>query len=436
VSPLDDEVALPDPGDVALAVLRELPGTSTLLFDRRLRVILATGLTVSHYGVEAYCLHDRDLEVAVGVDRFELYEHLCQAALSGQSGSAEIWSAQQTACYAVHVSPFYDDEQQVVGGVIVSQEITARKRAEEALRHAQERFDRMFESAPVGVALITVEGRWVRVNPALLEITGYSAMELLAKNNDEITHPDDLAAEREQMRQLLAGTLSEYQADKRYIHARGHVISATVSVSLVRDRDGEPLHLIAQIQDTSERKLMHERLRYLVDRDPLTDLRNRRCLERELRLAVERAHQQEEFAALLLIDLDNFKLINEVHGHRVGDDLLRTIAMELGQRLRGQDLVARIGGDEFAILLPKTEQAAAQAVARDLAHVISGCGIDIANRRIGCTASIGAVGIGPSTVDDQAVLIAADRAMYQAKSGRARVFQFPRSDTREVGPAQ
>ncbi len=405
-------------GSVALSVLRTLPLTSTLVFDDELRFVLAAGQALECFGAGDLDLEGRLAAEVLPVERWEIYEPLFNAALRGETRNLEIWSMGETHCYQVEVSPLCGEAQEILGGTAIFRDITPRKHAEEARRHAQERFELVFEQAPIGMALLTPDGRWVRVNQALLKITGYSSDELLRKTFHEITHPDDLALDAEHMRRLLLGEIRDYQMEKRYHHAQGHVISAMLSVSLVRDLQGRPLHLVAQIQDITERKLMEERLRHLAEHDALTGIRNRRLLEHELRQQVQRCQRYGEQAALLVLDLDDFKQVNDLHGHKTGDDLLKAVAHELELRLRGTDLVARLGGDEFAVLLPGTSGEAAQRVAIDLARVIADCGVTVADQRIATTASVGVGIIDRDTSSHENVLIEADRAMYSAKDAR------------------
>ena len=150
--------------------------------------------------------------------------------------------------------PICDEGGKVTGIVVMAQDITERKRAENILRESEERFSSAFEFAPIGMALVALEGRWVKVNRALCELVGYSEAELLARTFQEITHPDDLAADLENVRRLLAGEIRFYEMEKRYIHARGHFVTILLNVSLVRDAQGQPRYFIAQIQDITERK--------------------------------------------------------------------------------------------------------------------------------------------------------------------------------------
>jgi two-component system cell cycle sensor histidine kinase/response regulator CckA len=147
------------------------------------------------------------------------------------------------------------------GRIWTFRDITDRKRAEETLRESEERFAGAFEHAPIGVALVSPDGHWLKVNQALCEVVGYSAAELLTRTFQDITHPDDLAGDLENVRRLLAGEIGSYQIEKRYFHARGHPVTVLLNVSLVRDGQGRPRYFIAQIQDITERKRAENALR-------------------------------------------------------------------------------------------------------------------------------------------------------------------------------
>jgi len=142
-------------------------------------------------------------------------------------------------------------------------EVVKYQRAEKMLRESEERFSSAFEFAPIGMALVAPEGRWLKINHALSNLVGYTEAKLLASTFQDITHPDDLAADLEYVRRLLAGEIRFYQMEKRYIHAHGHFVTVLLDVSLVRDGRGQPLYFIAQIQDITERKRNEESLRLL-----------------------------------------------------------------------------------------------------------------------------------------------------------------------------
>ena len=160
---------------------------------------------------------------------------------------------------------------------------------EHGLREVRERFESAFANAPIGMALVDMNGAWLQVNDALCRITGYPESDLKATTLDAITHPEDVGLAADDLQQLLAGQIPSYQVEKRYRHAWGHYVWVLLTVSVVRDAQGDALHIIKQVQDISERKERARQLEYLVDHDFLTGLYNRRWFERELAREVERA---------------------------------------------------------------------------------------------------------------------------------------------------
>jgi diguanylate cyclase (GGDEF)-like protein/PAS domain S-box-containing protein len=306
------------------------------------------------------------------------------------------------------------------------QEMAARERAERARlevekvhREALGRFESAFGNAPIGMALVDMDGRWLQVNSALCRIVGYPEQELKATTFEAITHPDDVDLGADQRQELLAGRIHSYQVEKRYRHAWGHYTWVLLTVSIVRDGEGQAIHLIKQVQDISERKELARHLEYLVDHDFLTGLYNRRYFERELAREVERAKRYGTPGALLVIDLDHFKDINDSLGHRAGDGLLKNVAGVLKQRARQVDILARLGGDEFALLLPQTTAGDAEIVADGIVKGLNQRMAVDAEQSIVITASVG-VGISDGLTDTE-LLAYADLAMYEAKAaGRNR----------------
>ena len=263
------------------------------------------------------------------------------------------------------------------------------------------------------------------VNHALCDITGYTSAELIGRRFHDIAHPKDADNDVAERRRLLSGEIAAFQTEKRYFNAAGETMSALLAISLVRERDGTPLHYIVQLQDISERKHLEERLRHLADHDPLTGLRNRRLFEYDLELQVGRCQRYDENAALMLIDLDDFKDVNDSHGHRIGDEALRAVARTLTRRLRTTDLVARLGGDEFAVLLPHMDHPSAERVAADLTNVIATCVVDAGDAVLHLSGSVGFTLIDRQARDDEQILVEADRAMYAAKRAKALAVQVP-----------
>jgi len=268
--------------------------------------------------------------------------------------------------------------------------------------------DFAFDHAAVGMALFNTDGEFIRLNGAMCVLVGRPADELLGRRDQEFTHPDDRQADLDAAWRILRGEMHNFQCEKRYIHPDGEHVWVLASLTFVRDAHGRPVCWLGQFQDITE-------LRRLASRDPLTDTLNRRAFHAEL--------ERSPVGALLMLDLDGFKDVNDAHGHEAGDELLRVIAAAVGRRLRRDDVLARIGGDEFAVLLPGCSIDEATAVAHDLTAIVADQRFVFGGVECGVTASIGisTVEMGDTPAE---VLAAADRAMYSAKAvggGRVRL---------------
>jgi PAS domain S-box-containing protein len=198
-----------------------------------------------------------------------------------------------------------------------------------------------FALAPLGMALVALDGRWLHVNAALCELLGYTEDELLATTFQELTHPDDLELDLRLLQETVDGRRAGYSMDKRYLHASGRVIHAGLLVAAVPGPDGLPLHFIAQVHDLTARHDLGESLRTLARADPLTGLLNRRSFGEELEHELERCARHGSRANMAVIDLDGFKAVNDTHGHAAGDGVLRDVAARLSERVRASDVVGR-----------------------------------------------------------------------------------------------
>jgi len=159
------------------------------------------------------------------------------------------------------ISPLKDTTGKIIGSSIVKRDNTERKRVEQeckqietALRNSEEQFRHAFEDASIGMAIISLDGNWLKVNPAFCQIVGYSSEELLMLNFRDITHPEDIEGDLENIRQLSSGAISTYQREKRYFHKQGHIVWILLNGSVIQDEQGNPLHIIAQIQDVTARR--------------------------------------------------------------------------------------------------------------------------------------------------------------------------------------
>ncbi len=211
----------------------------------------------------------------------------------------------------------------IQGLVFNIRDITDRKSAEVALEQASEQFRLSFENAPIGMALTSIdpatEGRMLRVNQAMADMLGYTRDDLLCRTVAEITHPDDRRADQAAVASFLSGQATSFATEKRFLHADGHSIWVQLQVNMVMGHDGPHRYVINQMLDVTERREAEERLTFLALHDPLTGLANRRLLLDRLSLALARAARTGRMVAVLYLDLDRFKGINDSLGHDRGD---------------------------------------------------------------------------------------------------------------------
>ncbi|HCN89642.1 MAG TPA: GGDEF domain-containing protein [Oxalobacteraceae bacterium] len=312
--------------------------------------------------------------------------------------------------------------------VAVVRDITSRLRAEAALRESEERFRVAFSQAAVGLAHVAPDGRWLMANQKLCEIVGYTQEELLRLKYQDLTHPEDLPADVELGRRMLAREIHEKAREKRYRHKDGHFIWVNLTSSLVWDAAGKPKYYSTVVEDISRRKRVEWELLHLANHDALTSLPNRSLLQDRLSQAIAYANRSEGQVAVLLIDLDRFKNINDSLGHDAGDAIIMEIGSRLSVNVRDGDTVARLGGDEFVVVLADVERVEtiatlAQQVLESLAQPMT-----IQGHEFFPAGSIGISLYPKDGQDAQALLKNADTAMYRAKDAGRNNFQFYAQD--------
>jgi len=269
------------------------------------------------------------------------------------------------------------------------------------------------------------EGELLRVNAALCDLTGYSAEELVGRDIQAISHPDDVESDQRVLRGLLDGTNPAYRAEKRYMHKDGGILWTVVQGSVVRDGDGRALYGIGQVQDVSERKRFEEQLAHQALHDPLTKLPNRTLALDRLIQALARSRRSGGSVAVLFIDIDHFKVVNDSLGHQVGDQLLIEVAKRLQGVLRQSDTVARFGGDEYVMICDELADEPGAIRMTERVETALARPVELQGEEQAVTASIGvAIARGPDD-DPDALIRDADAAMYRAKElGRARYEVF------------
>jgi len=305
------------------------------------------------------------------------------------------------------------------------QHANEQSRISQALQQSEEHFRNAFDHA-AGMALISPDGQWRRVNGSLCQILGYSEQELLATNFQEMTLPEDLGNDLVHLYQLLEGKIRIDQREKRYIHKLGHPLWVLQSASVARNAQGESLHLILQIQDITERKRAEEQVHHAAFHDALTGLPNRTLLSDRLSLALARAKRNKDYQfAVLFLDLDRFKLVNDSLGHTLGDQLLVELGRRLESCMRKGDTVARLGGDEFGMLIdgikdPYDAIYIAERIQEELMRPF-----DLNGHEFLTTTSVGIAFSQTGYGGPEDILRDADIAMYRAKAnGKARYEVF------------
>jgi diguanylate cyclase (GGDEF)-like protein/PAS domain S-box-containing protein len=377
------------------------------------------------------CEHEvADILYRVGQD--ELVERHQTTRMTRAQGSIDV---------SVTVSPIKNSAGIIVGASEISRDVSERNRIEAALREAEERFRSAFDHAGTGMALIGIDGgdagRFMQVNGELRRLTGYSEAQLVGAPFAAIVHPEDVAQGTDDSRRLLAGEIAISVGEIRVLAADGTVVVALATTSLVHHGDGTPAYTILQLQDITERKRFEAQLHHLADHDPLTGVFNRTRFERELDREAAHARRYGKGGALLALDLDHFKYVNDSLGHAAGDDMIRQVAAVLRQRLRASEILARLGGDEFAIILPHADETQATEASRKLKEAL--------RERVSLATSSGirraTASVGVALFDDGArrapseeLMMAADIALYDAKeAGRDSVRVYDPAHTRNTG---
>jgi diguanylate cyclase (GGDEF)-like protein/PAS domain S-box-containing protein len=305
--------------------------------------------------------------------------------------------------------------------VTCSEEITERKRAEEALRSSEERYRLLFERNLAGVYRATLDGRLLECNEAFARILGYSS------RDEVLAHSAwDLFFNREDREAFLArlkekGSLTNFEV--RIRRRDGTSVWALENETLIPGKDGADL-VEGTLIDITERKVAEERIEFHAYHDPLTGLPNRMFLKDRLHLALAQARRSGRGFAVVWLDLDHFKEINDTLGHGVGDRILQDVAARLRDCVREEDAVARLGGDEFLLLLVSVrhKEEAAHVATKILSRVGEPFRVD--GHELHVTTSAG-IALFPQDGEDAATLLKnADAAMYQAKEQGRNAYQI------------
>ena len=327
-----------------------------------------------------------------------------------REGAPEIWLESSAV-------PLHSADGLLTGALVVFSDVTRERSLVGELADSELTLRTIFDQAPVGLARIDLEGRIQEANLALRTMLGYAEGDLVGLRFDRVLHTPG-GSELDLIRDFLEGNRDRYAAELPVRRRDGTRRWGSVSLSLVRDAKQKPLYLIGMLEDISDRKAQTELLEYQALHDSLTDLPNRTLLHDRLQQAILTAQREHRQLALLIIDLNRFKEVNDSFGHHLGDVLLQQVGPRFIAQLRESDTVARLGGDEFAVVLPTADdEAGATLAARRLLKALEEPFL-IEDRRLEVGGSIG-IAITPQHGADPATLMRrADIAMYVAKRAR------------------
>jgi diguanylate cyclase (GGDEF)-like protein/PAS domain S-box-containing protein len=302
------------------------------------------------------------------------------------------------------------------------------------------RFEAMYRGAVFAIALVDARGRIVDCNPAMSEILGYEQAEFVGSSLNDYAHPGDVTADACLFDQLMHGERDAFRVEKRYIAKTGEVVWGHVAASLVHDARDESRYAIVMIGNISDLKAAEEELRrhadasqYLALHDALTGLPNRRLFDDRIDQAVRTAERDGDRLAVMIMDLDRFKEVNDTRGHDSGDEVLRKVGSRMDDCLRASDTIARLGGDEFGFLL------VTQTARRELTPLLEKLTaavelpIELDGSPVVVHASIGVAFYPDDGTQREQLVKRADAAMYRAKHSGLRYAFFEHAD---VGAAR
>ena len=302
----------------------------------------------------------------------------------------------------------------------VAAELTRRAALYRRLHDSEARYRLLTEQSTDIVLNLDLDGRIRFASPAIRQIGGYDPLDVVGRSATELVHHDDIGSVTEAHRKALRDPGQTVIVEYRALTSTGEVRWFETHTRAVTDEDGRISGMVCAVRDVMHRKAVEHRLSEAALTDRLTGIANRGAFDAQLRaaLAPEPAGQS---GCVALLDLDHFKLVNDRFGHAAGDAVLKNFATVVRSRLRDRDFIARVGGEEFACILPGTSSDQARLVCNRIREAISESSVDANGTDVAVTVSVGVARYEPGTTAD-GVLAAADTALYAAKrSGRNRM---------------
>jgi diguanylate cyclase (GGDEF)-like protein/PAS domain S-box-containing protein len=298
------------------------------------------------------------------------------------------------------------------------------------LERSEKRFKTAFDNTSSGFMLFNSQGRILQVNPALCNMLNYTEQQFLDMHLVDIMFEEDWELFLKEFVKLRRGEVANFNLQSRYLSAYKSVLWGQVDIAAVRDEDDKDFaYAVAQLQNITESYLLAEQLTYQACHDPLTELINRREFERRLVLLINRAKSESSEHALMYIDLDQFKVVNDTCGHVAGDELLKQLSHIMQDHIRQSDTLARLGGDEFGVLIESCSLEDSLRLANKIRESIEESRFVWEDKHFALGISIGVIPIDAQSGDSTELLKAADAACYAAKdAGRNHVHLYHGDD--------
>lgn len=301
----------------------------------------------------------------------------------------------------------------------ILQDVTEKREMEQALRQSETKYRLITENMSDLVCIMEQDGRVRYASPSHLTVLGYSPEIYEGQNTLDYIHPDDIEPTRAKLHTLTQNS-ETLTFEFRHLHVDGRWVWLETKIQAIYDDAGKLLHYLTVTREIMKRKVLENKLKHLAYHDPLTELPNRRYFLAYLEESIAQISSGTEMLAILSLDIDHFKQINDTLGHDIGDELLRQFALRLKQALRKEDIVARFGGDEFCILLRHTNRDALTQVADKLINMLQSPW-QIEQYSFVTTSSMGVAYYKPE-MTAKSLLKQADLALYVSKSNGRNQF--------------
>ncbi len=312
--------------------------------------------------------------------------------------------------------------------ICIAKDNRTQRETEEKLKRSEARFRGTFENAPIGMLLVATDGQIFQANRFALELLEYSESDLIDAHISRLVPNEERRLLKDELGRMLHHDKSVSHSERRLVSNTGAEIWTNFHVVMLRSASGEPLYYIVQIADITDLKQGQAMMERMAFYDTLTDLANRRLFGNRLEQAIQHAIRTKRHAALLYLDLDQFKRVNDTLGHEAGDELLKEVAYRLSHCVRNEDTVARPGGDEFTILLYDIASPADAGIVAEKILERLRLPISISGHQLVVTTSIGITVIPEDSAQPNVLTKNADLAMYRAKEHGGNNYQYYSED--------